>query len=174
MSSSAFADKTSISPSLSISIANTEIAPLACVVISCRVKPWLPSFSYQATVRAERLAESTSTSPSLSISIANSELTLRSTVEILRSVKPWLPSFSSQATVLLPNGLAKMRSISPSLSASIGYISVLALGMACRIKPWLPSFSYQALALLLVLAESTSTSPSPSISIADTENKLTA
>ena len=44
------ADKISISPSLSISIANTELAPLAMLEMTCSVKFSEPSFSHHAIV----------------------------------------------------------------------------------------------------------------------------
>ncbi len=67
------ADIKSISPSLSISIANTLSAPSAFVVtICCGPNVPLPSiFSYHAILSSVQDADIKSISPSLSISIAN-------------------------------------------------------------------------------------------------------
>ena len=53
-----------------MSIAKTEKALSASVVMTRSVKAWDPSFSYHATVSSYQDAESASTSPSPSTSIA--------------------------------------------------------------------------------------------------------
>ena len=79
------AESTSVSPSPSISMANTENAPFADVVITCVLKlPPLPSrFSYHAIVSSP--AESTSVSPSPSMSIAYTDPALSAEVVMVCS-----------------------------------------------------------------------------------------
>ena len=115
------ADKMSISPSPSISAANTDHAPSAFVSITALVQVGfaLPSFSYQAMVSSCAEADTISISPSPSISAAKTEVAETADVVISSAVQVGfaLPSFSYQAMVLSFEEADKM-SISPSPSIS--------------------------------------------------------
>ncbi len=73
LSSLTEADKTSISPSLSTSIAKTDLASSAEVVMVRAVKLSEPSLSYQAILSSVSEADKTSISPSWSTSIAKTD-----------------------------------------------------------------------------------------------------
>ena len=83
------ADRTSVSPSPSKSVAKTERVPSAAVETTRSVKlggeP--PSLSYHAILLPPSEAESTSVSPSPSTSVAKTDQAPKAVVEITRSVK---------------------------------------------------------------------------------------
>ena len=146
------ADKISISPSPSISAANTEFANSASVAISALVQVGfaLPSFSYQAMVLSYPEADTMSISPSLSISEANTDRAPLTSVVILAAAQLGfaLPSFSSQ---VMAEGLqeADKMSISPSPSISAAKTdhtsAVPPITALVQVGFALPSFSYQAM-----------------------------
>jgi len=92
----------SISPSLSISIAYTTLAPVAELVIICSVKLSEPLFSHHENVLSLKAADKTSISPSPSTSIANTSIAPLALVVIECSVKLSEPLFSHQAIVSSP------------------------------------------------------------------------
>ena len=135
------AQRTSMSPSPSTSVAKTDFAPLVrSFRITHEVKPGgvPPVFSYQRRKPFPVNAERTSVSPSPSTSAAKTELAPEAAVEITRSVKVGgvSPSLSYHAILLSPHD-AERTSIFPSPFTSVAKTEVATkavVEITCSVK----------------------------------------
>ena len=182
LSSNADAERTSVSPSPSTSVANTDCAVFFEMEITRSVKPGgePPSFSYHAILSSRVDAERTSMSPSPSTSLAKTVSTPDAITEITRSVKlggeP--PSFSCNV-ILLARLAAEITSVSPSPSMSVAktetaWSIVVEMTRSVKLGGEPPSLSYHAILSSFSDAERTSIFPSPSTSAAKTEYAASA